>query len=65
MSDLHREKTQMSTLEYSRRLEKTPPERWGSPAIGQGRTPHLGPTCHRAGAGAPPVRGGHLGALNI
>ena len=31
----------MSTQEYSRRLEKTPPERWGSPTIRQGRAPHL------------------------
>jgi hypothetical protein len=37
MSDLHREKTQTSTLEYSRKLGKTWPESWGPLAIGQGR----------------------------
>jgi len=42
MSDLHREKTRTSTSEYSRRLEKTPPERWGPPAKGQGRAPLSG-----------------------
>jgi hypothetical protein len=39
--DIHREKIRTSTPKYSRRLEKTPPERWGPPAIGQGRAPHL------------------------
>jgi len=35
-----------STPEYSKRLGKTPPERWGPPDIGQWRVPHL------SGAGA-------------
>ena len=39
MLDIHREKTQMSTPEYSRRLRKTPPERWGPPTIRQGWAP--------------------------
>ena len=41
MSGLHREKTETSTQEDSRRLGKTPPERWGPPAIGQGQALHL------------------------
>jgi len=41
MSDLHGEKTRTSTPKYSRRLGKIPSERWGPPAIGLGRAPHL------------------------
>jgi len=52
MSDLHREETRMSTLEHSRRLEKTPPERWCPLAIGQGWAPHLSGAAAR---GSPPI----------
>jgi hypothetical protein len=39
MLDLHREKTQMSTPEQSRRHRKMCPKSWGPPAIGQGQAP--------------------------
>jgi len=42
MSDLQREKTQTSTLEYSRRLRKACPETYNPPAIGLGRVPRVG-----------------------
>jgi len=44
---------EMSTQEYSRRLGKTPPKRWGPPAIGQGWAPTLlGAATQRS----PPIR---------
>jgi len=50
--EFHREKTGTSTQEKTRRLRKTPPERWGPPAIGRGGRPTM---TGAAARGSPPI----------